>query len=168
MFRILRVYDDVLPIHKEAVAQVQEILRTQFLLLPEKDIGLLPEQLRNPLKFRFRSILFVAEGSKGRVTGFALLNHDPVLNFCFLDFLSTERQKMGKGIGEALYERVREEAVFLRTLGLFYECLPDDPALCRDPDILKQNARRLRFYERYGARPIVNTAYETPLKLELD
>ncbi|MFH1743205.1 MAG: histone deacetylase family protein, partial [bacterium] len=52
--------------------------------------------------------------------------------------------------------------------GLFYECLPDDPALSRDPDILKQNARRLRFYERYGARPIVNTAYETPLKLEFD
>lgn len=28
----------------------------------------------------------------------------------------------------------------------------------------KQNADRLRFYERWGARPIANTAYETPVK----
>ena len=27
---------------------------------------------------------------------------------------------------------------------------------------------RLRFYERYGAYPIINTAYETPLKSEED
>jgi acetoin utilization deacetylase AcuC-like enzyme len=30
--------------------------------------------------------------------------------------------------------------------------------------VRKQNAARLRFYERYGARPIMNTAYETPLQ----
>jgi len=29
---------------------------------------------------------------------------------------------------------------------------------------LKINKTRLRFYERYGARPIINTRYETPLK----
>jgi acetoin utilization deacetylase AcuC-like enzyme len=62
-----------------------------------------------------------------------------------------------------LYERIRDEARHLNSVGLFFECLPDDPQLCRDPDTLKQNAARLRFYERYGARPIMNTAYETPL-----
>ena len=35
--------------------------------------------------------------------------------------------------------------------------------LCRDPDILEQNRARLRFYERYDARPIAGTAYETPV-----
>jgi hypothetical protein len=55
--------------------------------------------------------------------------------------------------GGALYDRVRSEALSLGVKGLFYECLPDDPALCRDPAILKQNRARLRFYERYGARP---------------
>ncbi|MCJ7594801.1 MAG: histone deacetylase family protein, partial [Desulfobacterales bacterium] len=34
--------------------------------------------------------------------------------------------------------------------------------------VLKQNVARLRFYERYGALPIVKTAYETPLKPEYD
>jgi acetoin utilization deacetylase AcuC-like enzyme/GNAT superfamily N-acetyltransferase len=168
MFRIRRVYDDVLPRNKDAIAQVQDILRAQFWEVPEGDIGKLPEQLRNPLKHKFRSVLFVAEDSKGHVSGFALLNHAPSLNFGFIDFLATAKQKMGGGIGEALYERVREEARALQVTGLFYECLPDDPRLCHDPEIVKQNAVRLRLFERYGARPIINTSYETPLKPEFD
>jgi len=164
MFRIRRVYDDITPINKEAIAQVQEILRTQFPGLSKRDIAKLPEQLRNPLKYRFRSILFVAEGTRGRVIGFALLFHEPVLRFCYLDFISAAKLKMGGGIGSALYERVREEALDLNTIGLFFECLPDDPKLSPDPVIRKQNAARLRFYERYGARPVINTAYETPLE----
>lgn len=164
MFRIRRVYDDITPRNKEAIARVQEILTTQFPGLSNRDIAKLPEQLRNPLKYRFRSILFVAEGAKDSVMGFALLFHEPVLRFCYLDFISADKPKMGGGIGSVLYQRVREEALNLNTVGLFFECLPDDPKLSPDPEVRKQNAARLRFYERYGARPIINTAYETPLK----
>jgi acetoin utilization deacetylase AcuC-like enzyme/GNAT superfamily N-acetyltransferase len=164
MFRIRRVHDDITPANKEAIAQVQEILRTQFPLLSKRDIAKLPEQLRNPLKYRFRSILFVAEGAKGRIIGFALLYHEPILRFCYLDYISAAERRTGGGIGGVLYERVREEALDLNSVGLFFECLPDDPELSIDPLIRKQNAARLRFYERYGARPIINTRYETPLK----
>jgi acetoin utilization deacetylase AcuC-like enzyme/GNAT superfamily N-acetyltransferase len=164
MFRIRRVYDDITPANKEAIALVQEILRTQFPLLSRRDIAKLPEQLRNPLKYRFRSILFVAEGTRGRIIGFALLYHEPILKFCYLDYISAAERRTGGGIGGALYERVREEALDLNTIGLFFECLPDDPKLSKAPLIRKQNAARLRFYERYGARPIINTKYETPLK----
>ncbi|MEW6602433.1 MAG: acetylpolyamine amidohydrolase, partial [Nitrospirota bacterium] len=164
MFRVRRIYDDVLPVNREAIAQVQNILRTQFHLLHEDDIKKLPEQLRNPLKYRFRSILLIADDGKGNVKGFALMLHAPDLNFCYLDFISAEQKTMGRGIGSVLYERVREESRYLKTVGLFFESLPDDPKLCRDPLVLKQNASRLRFYERYGARPVINTAYETPLK----
>ncbi|MEZ4997742.1 MAG: hypothetical protein R2758_09870 [Bacteroidales bacterium] len=31
-----------------------------------------------------------------------------------------------------------------------------------------QNRRRLAFYERFGARPVANTLYETPVKPEDD
>jgi acetoin utilization deacetylase AcuC-like enzyme/GNAT superfamily N-acetyltransferase len=164
MFRIRRVQDDITPANKEAIAQVQEILRIQFHLLSKRDVSKLPEQLRNPMKYRFRSILFVAEGSKGRIIGFALLFHEPALKFCYLDYISAAERRTGGGIGGALYERVREEALDLNSIGLFFECLPDDPKLSKDPLVRKQNAARLRFYERYGARPIINTAYETPLK----
>ncbi|MDZ4247553.1 MAG: acetylpolyamine amidohydrolase [Dehalococcoidia bacterium] len=116
------------------------------------------------MKYRFRSVVFVAEGSKGHVEGFALVYHEPMLKFCYLDYISAAEEKTGMGIGGALYERVREEALDLETIGLFFECLPDTPELSRNPDVRKRNAARLRFYERYGARPIINTAYETPLK----
>jgi len=164
MFRIRRVYDDVTPLNRGVISQVQEILRNQFPGLSQRDIAKLPKQLRNPLKYRFRTILFVAEDSKEKVRGFALLFHAPLLNFGYLDFISAAERETGRGIGSALYERVREEALFLKTIGLFFECLPDNPKLSRNPETRKQNAARLRFYERYSARPIVNTAYETPLE----
>ena len=163
MFRIHRIYDDSTPADKDAIVQVQEIMQIQFPEISKSDIRKLPKQLHNPLKYRFRTILFTAEGPKDQVKGFAILFHEPVLNFCYLDFISTAQQKMGRGIGSVLYEAIREEALYLNTLGLFFECLPDDPALSCNLEIRKQNAARLRFYERYGARPIINTAYETPL-----
>lgn len=168
MFRIRRIYDDIFPMNKETINQVQSILRNQFFQLSEEDIAKIPKLLRNPLKYSFRSILFTAEGSRGDVKGFALLCHASDLNFCYLDYISAKKQKTGRGIGSALYERVREEALQFKSIGLFFECLPDDPLLCPDPKVLKQNAARLKFYERYGARPITNTAYETPLNPQDD
>jgi acetoin utilization deacetylase AcuC-like enzyme/GNAT superfamily N-acetyltransferase len=158
----------VLPRDRQAIEQVQKIVRDQFPLLSDDTVAKLPEALRDPLKYRFRSILFVAAGAKGLVRGFALLQHAPDLDFCYLDFISAAKQTTGGGIGSVLYERVRAEALSLRAMGLFFECLPDDVDLCLDPGVLKQNSDRLRFYERYGARPIVNTAYETPIKPEDD
>jgi acetoin utilization deacetylase AcuC-like enzyme/GNAT superfamily N-acetyltransferase len=164
MFRIRRVFDDTTPGNKEAIDQSKEILRTQFPELSAKEVADLPHKLRNPLKYRFRSILFVADDSKGRISGFALLSHEATLRFCFLDFISSSKRINGRGVGGALYSRVRAEALSLNTLGLFFECLPDNPALSRNPKIRKRNIARLRFYERFGVFPIVNTAYETPVK----
>jgi acetoin utilization deacetylase AcuC-like enzyme/GNAT superfamily N-acetyltransferase len=164
MFSIRRVYDDVIPLNREVIARVQEILRAQFPGLLEREILQLPDKLRNPVKYRLRSVLFVAEDQRDHLRGFALLQHAPDLRFAYLDYIATAVKKSGGGIGGALYDRVREEARAFDIVGLFFECLPDDPALCRDPHILKQNIARLRFYERYGARPITGTAYETPVK----
>jgi acetoin utilization deacetylase AcuC-like enzyme/GNAT superfamily N-acetyltransferase len=164
MLRIRRIFDDILPVDRRVVSQVQDILREQFSALSAEDIEKLPEQLSNPLKYRFRTILLAASGLSGDVTGFAILQHEPNLRFCYLDYLSAARPGIGRGIGSALYERVREESLRSGAMGLFFECLPDDPALCNRPDLLPENKARLRFYERYGARPIVNTAYETPIK----
>ena len=107
MFLIRRVYDDITPANFDAIKQVQDILRSQFPMLSKREIRKLPEQLRNPMKYRFRSILFVAEGIRGHVDGFALLFHEPALRFCYLDYISAGPQKTGGGIGGALYERVR-------------------------------------------------------------
>lgn len=164
MFRIHKIFDVTTPTNRQLLSQVQAMLRVQFNALSEKDIAKLPVQLANPFKFRFRSILLVAEGDNATVRGFAMLLHAPDLDFCYLDYICAGRGETGGGIGGALYERVREEALQLGAVGLLMECLPDDPALSPDPVIRKQNAARLRFYERFGARPIANTAYATPLR----
>lgn len=168
MIRIRQIHDDIIPTNRNAVVQVQEILRTRFNGIGKEEIEKLPDRLKNPLKHRFRSILFVAEDNSRFVRGFAFVLHDPDLNFCFLDFLSTAKQLTGRGLGGALYERVRLYALESGCAGLFFECLPDDPRLSRDPSILKQNISRLKFYERYGARPIAGTDYETPLRPGVD
>lgn len=163
MFRIQKLHDVTTPANRRLVAQVQAMLRVQFHKLSEKDIAKLPTQLANPLKYSFRSILLVAEGDANTVRGFALLLHAADLDFTYLDYVCAGRGQTGGGIGGALYARVREEALQLGAVGVFFECLPDDPLLSPDPAVRKQNAARLKFYERYGARPVANTAYETPL-----
>jgi acetoin utilization deacetylase AcuC-like enzyme/GNAT superfamily N-acetyltransferase len=163
MFRIRRIHDDTAPADRQVLTQVESILRTQFPGLSEEDFHKLAGQLRDPLRHRFRSVLFAAEDSRSQLKGFALLMHAPDLHFAYLEFISAAPGRTGGGVGGALYDRVREEARALNVVGLFFECLPDDPALSRDPDIRAQNAARLRFYERYGAFPIANTAYETPV-----
>ncbi len=164
MFRIRRIVDDVLPIDRRQIEQVQSILRRQFPGVREQEIAGLPDKLKNPLKYGFRALLYVADDVRGNpVRGFALLSHDAQLKFCFLDYIATGEKLTGGGVGGALYERVRDEAHGLGVQGLYFECAPDDPRVVGDPAILKANSARLRFYERYGARPITNTAYETPV-----
>jgi acetoin utilization deacetylase AcuC-like enzyme/GNAT superfamily N-acetyltransferase len=163
MLRIRRIFDDVLPANRETLEQVKEILRDRFSEVSEEEIEQLGEKLRNPFKQRFRPILFVAKTLRSRVKGFAMLLHEPEIGFCFLDWIATAGGRTGGGLGGALYDRVRREAVDLGAGELFFECLPDDAESCPDESLLKENRARLRFYERYGARPIVNTGYELPV-----
>jgi len=164
MLRIRRIYDNILPVNKSTLGQVQDILRSRFAAVPEEEIAAIGEKLRNPFKQRFRTILFVAESIKGKVRGFAILLHEPEIRFTFLDWIATASERSGAGIGGALYDRIRQESLALKVEGLFYECLPDDPEECPDPAAVKENRSRLRFYERYGARPITHTNYESPVK----
>jgi acetoin utilization deacetylase AcuC-like enzyme/GNAT superfamily N-acetyltransferase len=166
LFQIRRIYDDVLPLDRLVLTQVRDILEQHFSLLSEEEKNELPDLLKNPLKHGFRTVLFVAEGGRHQVQGFAILYHFPDLRFCLLDFLSVQPELLGRGVGGVLYERVRDEAIALKAEGLFFECLPDDPAVCLDERLIRQNRARLRFYERYGARPIAGTKYETPLSGE--
>jgi GNAT superfamily N-acetyltransferase len=166
MLRIRRIYDDVLPVNREILRQVKDILRSRFSAVAEEEVEAIGEKLRNPFKQRFRSILFVAESMKGRVKGFAMLLHEPEIGFAYLDWIATAAVRSGGGLGGALYERLRQEAEAMKVRGLFFECLPDDAENCPDAAILRENRSRLRFYERYGARPIINTGYELPVRPE--
>ncbi|MCF8042391.1 MAG: histone deacetylase family protein [Desulfarculaceae bacterium] len=168
MFRIRRIYDDLRAVDREAVEQVLLILAGQFPDAPASDTQKLSERLRDALTHRLRYVLLVAEEHRRKVLGFALTAYAPDVKFCYLDYLATSRRLTGGGVGGALYQQVRREAARLEAVGLFMECLPDDPALCPDGEMLKQNRSRLKFYERFGARPIAGTAYETPVSPDDD
>jgi GNAT superfamily N-acetyltransferase len=168
VFRIRRVMDDIRSRDRESVTQMQAILRSQFDLISEREIDDLAQRLRDPIKHQLRYILLVADNLQGKTKGFALMAHAPDLKFCYLDYIAAAKRLTGGGIGGALYNRVRQEARAMGVVGVFMECLPDDPALCSDPELLRQNKARLRFYENFGARPIANTAYETPFQPEDD
>jgi len=66
MFVIRRIYDAATPHNRERLAQVQAILRAQFPGIKEATVRRLPDQLTNPLKYRFRSVLLVAEDDRAQ------------------------------------------------------------------------------------------------------
>ncbi|MDH5546246.1 MAG: histone deacetylase family protein [Gammaproteobacteria bacterium] len=164
MFRIRKIFDTVSPSNQEAIRQVLAIMKAQFPKTRPVDIEKMPVQLTDPVKFKYRSILLVAEDGVGKVKGFAMLLHLVDVEILYLELISAAPTGTGGGIGGALYERVREEALSLNTYGIFFESSVDDETLISDQTELKQNIARLRFYERYGARPIINNCYASPVK----
>ena len=163
MFRIRRIYDDHLPVNQAAIAAARAILRAQFAAVPEAEWDAVFASLPNPFKKKLHAVLFVAERGRSGVVGAALVLRDPELRFALLEYMAASTQLTSRGIGGALYETIREDARASGALGLFMECLPDTEALSPEPALRAENQARLRFYERYGARPLAGTAYETPL-----
>lgn len=126
MFRIRKILDSVSNANKYAIDQVLEIIKKQFPTTRIDDLLKLPLQLVDPLKYKYRSILFSAEDHFGRVKGFAMLLHMSDIGVTYLELISTAPQKTGKGLGTILYERIREESINLKSKGLFFESSIDD------------------------------------------
>jgi acetoin utilization deacetylase AcuC-like enzyme len=168
LFKIRKVTDSFHPTNKNTIEQVFDILRIHFPSVKEEKINEILEQMKNPLKYQFSSTLFVAEDGRFNIKGFAILFYMPDTHFCFLDYIAVKPGRTSSGVGGAIYERIREEAQLLKSIGIFMECLPDDEALCRDKSDIAQNKARLAFYERYGARPIIGTSYEVAVNPEDD
>src|SRR5690606_18930472 len=164
MLRIRKIADAITPSNRAVIEEAQAIMRAQFPGIDPAEFAKLPDQMENPFKYGFVCLLFVAEAAQDRIQAVALMFYDPELRFSFLDVISTTpRARPGSGVGGALYERVREEAASVGSHGLYFECLPDDPAHSPNPAIRRQNAARLKFYERHAAFPVIGTAYQLPL-----
>jgi acetoin utilization deacetylase AcuC-like enzyme len=164
-FRVRRIYDDFLPSNKRAIDQIIEMTKTRVADLPEDQFEQLRGLFRNPIYRRMRYIFFIADDERGDVKGFAQMSFAPDIRFSFLDLLVARKKKMEGGMGSVLYERVREEARYLKSKGLFIECMTDDGRVFKDRRVLKENRSRMKFYELYGARPIINTLYEQHTRL---
>ncbi|MBE0534145.1 MAG: histone deacetylase family protein [Phycisphaerae bacterium] len=162
MIHFLRVHGTILPIDRQRVEQVQGIFRQRFGAAADY-AEKIPDLLNQPFKFGYNTILMVSETHLGNVTGFSLVLVFPEINSALLDFLAVGAEKHSRGIGGALYEVTREYLQQLRVRAMYMEVLPDDPAVVRDARLLRENRRRLKFYEGYGVVPIIGTEYETPI-----
>ncbi|MFU8842723.1 MAG: hypothetical protein ACNA7V_02830, partial [Bacteroidales bacterium] len=110
MFRIRTITSDLTLRDKMAISQSIEILFSHFPDVQKDKFYEIPEQLKNPLKFKFSIKLLVAENSSGLVKGLAILYYAPDVNFCFLDYIATGKEIVSGGIGSALYQKVRDVA----------------------------------------------------------
>ncbi len=156
--RFVHVYDA----DREArrLAEVQRIFRTFFGEANGAYADTIPDLLRRQAELGHRTIIITAEDARGRVLAFAMAFHYSDIRSTLLDYIVVDPTVRQRGIGGALYEALREYLVRLGTRGLYLEARPDDPSLEPDPALRRENRARLRFYERYGARVVLGTAYE--------
>lgn len=162
MIRIRRIHRTLLPIEHERLGQVQDIFRENFAAVSDY-ADKIPDLLNNPHKYGYTTVLLVSENGMRRITGFSLFILFPNIRSALLDFIAVSRSRQGGGTGGMLYEATREYLIQAGCLALFLESLPDDPHLVNNPEELKANQQRLRFYENFGVRPIEGTEYETPI-----
>jgi hypothetical protein len=73
MFRIRKILDDASRANSGTMRQMREILTEQFPLAGKKELEKLSSQLNDPMKYQYRSILFVVENSLAKVKAFAYL-----------------------------------------------------------------------------------------------
>lgn len=163
MIRIVQVPDDLTPANAARIAAAMRILKLQLPNTPESEILGIRKKLHDPVSIGFRSILLVAENHRNQVRAFAHALHDVDVKFLYLDYLASDPEHPGRGLGAMLYQSLREIARKLDCFGIFLEAFPDNEEACPDPKIRQQNVRRLAFYRRYGALPIIGTLYDTPI-----
>ena len=162
--KIIQILNRKTVANKKAIKAVQEIMKTQFPGLEKELIDGLPYSIFAGRKMGFINNFYVSVDQNQVVSGFVIYSYFPRYNFYFVDYMAAAPNMTGQGIGSKLYEFVRGQAKAKEAVGVFFECLNDDPQQAGDENRLKQNISRLKFYEKYGARPIVNTQYEVKVK----
>ncbi len=163
MFRISHVLGTHREHDRRCIAEVQALLVAAF-----PDLADVPDYVERKLAEQttrvYPTVLLAAHGPGDRVLGFALADHFEWIGYAYLDFIVTQADQRGRGLGGALYEALRQDLMARGAKGLFLEVPTDDPTQVSDPAHLKANKTRLRFYEQYDARPIIGTLYDQPIR----
>lgn len=163
MFRISHVVGSRSELDRRNLVEIRRLLESAFPHMAD-DPGYLDRKLDEQTTRGYPCVLLVAQGAQDRVVGFALADYFDPPGYGYLDFIVTEPERRGSGVGGALYEAIREELVVRGAQGLFLETPTDDPKQISDAVELKANRSRLKFYERYDARPILGTLYDQPIR----
>src|SRR5437764_483882 len=145
MFRISHVIGTHREQDRRCLAQIQGLFAAAFPELAAEDEDYVERKLVDQTARGYPCILLVAHGPGDRVIGFALADFFEAIGYAYLDFIVTEAEQRGRGLGGALYEALREELIARGAFGLFLEVPTDDPEQVASPADLKANKTRLKF-----------------------
>lgn len=116
----------------------------------------------HPKNTIFRMLVAI---SKRTVVGCAIYRHWTDINKSTLEYLMARLDLRGQGIGSALYKAVKRDCKIFGSTGLYFSCAGDTDLDEYDiaPEWKDINVKRVKFYERHGARPLKGINYNSPL-----
>ena len=160
MFRIRQVFNPISNEYDEMVInKIARIYQAAFNYAPNY-FSRFSDVMRSGDDKDFQIILLVAQGLKGRVLSFSLSFYFPKYKIAYLDYLASDPARQKRGYGTALYEATRSVLHKRGCRGMVFDVRTDDPDKLQDKKMLKSCQKRLAFYERFGARPVINTLYD--------
>lgn len=161
MIRFDRIVDRGTDADKRRLAAVADLFRRVFPREAEYADDLV-SQISIRGQVGYDPVLLTAADQRDHIIGFAYFYYFPAERFGYLNYIGSDPDRARRGIGRALYESVREYLSQRGALGLLIEFPPDDPEAVTDPVRLSANRDRARFYEGFGARPILGTRWSDP------
>ena len=159
MIRFRQIHDLTSSSDQRAFAAVRRIFAAAFPAEP-RAVERIERALRNRTRLDYDPVLLVSEDTKRVVTGLGFVFLFPQLKLAYLQYIASDPKRASRGIGGALYEATRELVFSRGARGLLLDVPPDERSKVDDASKLAINRRRIRFYERYGARVIAGTGWD--------
>jgi acetoin utilization deacetylase AcuC-like enzyme/ribosomal protein S18 acetylase RimI-like enzyme len=160
MIRFRPIHDLTGPVDAQAFTAVRRLFREAFPREP-RGIERVERLLRKRSKLDFEPMLLVSEDRARAVTGVSFAYYFPEIRFGYLQYIASDPARPARGIGGALYEAMRELVSARGGQGLLLDVPPDKRDQVDDPKRLEINRRRIRFYERHGARVIEGSGWDS-------
>lgn len=160
MIRFRQIHELTRPVDRRAFEGIRRLFRAAFPVEPEAIDGI-ERMLDARTRLDFDPLLLASEDRHRNVTGMSFTFYFPEIGLGYLQYIASDPERPARGIGGALYEATREWIAGRGGRGLLFDVPPDERAKVRDAERLADNRRRIRFYERYGARVIEGTGWDT-------
>jgi hypothetical protein len=119
---------------------------------------------RRPANTKFKILVATGVDNK-EVVGLAILRHWTDIKISTLEYLMARLDLRGSGIGSLIYTFLQKELIGLNSDGLIFSCAGDTDLYKykMEPMWRSINVKRVKFYERYGARPLDGINYCSPM-----
>jgi GNAT superfamily N-acetyltransferase len=144
---------------KKMLKIIGEELRKEYPRLNNKEVGEIFARFNRTVKCKTNTYIFIALEDES-ILGFVIILFEPKLKYMYLDYIHILKEHQGKGLGHILYEKTRSFSKEIGATGILMDVYTDDSDEWKDENKLTLNKRRLKFYEDFGALPIINTDYE--------